>query len=817
MTVADFLNALRSLDLLPPEQTAQLAGMEKQHSRVKALGADLLRRGWLTLFQAKQIVDGKGRELVLDQYVLLDLLGQGGMGAVYKARQRRVKRDVALKLIRPDVLTSPGAVERFQREAECTAKLSHPNIITVYDANVINGVHFLVMEFIDGTDLARLVEQRGPLPVEEACHYIQQAAQGLQHTHEAGLVHRDIKPHNLMLTRHGVVKVMDLGLARTVQTAKGSATSSGLTGAETLLGTLDYQAPEQAVDARRVDIRADIYSLGCTMYHLLVGQPPFADALMAAKIAAHMFSEPPSLREARPEVPGGLGDVILRMMAKGPDDRFATPGDVAASLEPYVRSRQFTAKRSAPAKDRKAAFKETDQQAAMTRESRLRKKESTDFSKEVSRVDPAELKNRDSKPQANKELPPNSQPLRLELGNGVKLELVRIKAGSFLMGSPESDKDAIDDEKPRHKVTISKDFLLGKFAVTRGQFAQFVRDENYRSEAEIDGKGADGYFAAENKVMRGQKYSWRDTGFDQNDDHPVVNVTWNDAQAFCAWASRKTRHRVELPREAEWEYACRGGKSTRYFTGDDSDTLRGCARVADRTLKAKGIKGTENWKYFDFSDDYVFTAPVGSFKSNAWDLYDMTGNVWEWCADGKREYKDEECTNPIGPNDDRARVVRGGAWSRGPRSCRTACRLDIAPSIRTYSIGFRVVVRLDDSSAAESFPPVDPLSLYDPEIENLLDGVVEVQSRAQAPRSGMSRFMTFQEVVDRLLQASPGSYLGKTTQPGGSYYDRAWRLTNYQMYQGNPLRYGAMQQNGKMMWLYVGVHGQISCGDKPWQ
>ena len=306
-------------------------------------------------------------------------------------------------------------------------------------------------------------------------------------------------------------------------------------------------------------------------------------------------------------------------------------------------------------------------------------------------------------PEAEASLPPASRthplpadPLTLDLGDGVRLKLVRIKKGSFLMGSRESDTEAFPNEKPQHEVEITKDFLLGKFAVTRGQFAQFVKEADYRTDGERDGKGGWGYNAEKNEVGQYPNHTWRNTGVNQTDEHPVVNVSWNDAQAFCKWLSKKTGRPVELPTEAEWEFACCAGTTTRYFTGDNPGSLKGYANVNDQTLRAKGIKRSEFWDYFDFADGHAFTSPVGCFKANPWGLYDMTGNVWQWCVDGGRKYTPDKCIDPIGTIDGDMRVQRGGSWF-GPfqHFCRTAIRPEDVVSKRSDILGFRVAVRLD--------------------------------------------------------------------------------------------------------------------------
>jgi serine/threonine protein kinase len=328
-----FVEALMQCPVLDPAQRKELPALIAQFADPVELSQELIRRGWLTPFQASQLSAGKSQDLILDQYVLLELLGQGGMGAVYKARQSRMKRLVALKLIRREALSSPTAVERFKREAEVAAKMSHPNIVTVYDSNETNGTHFLVMEYVEGTDLARLVKRQGPLPVAQACDYIRQAALGLQHAHEQGLIHRDIKPHNLMLNKLGIVKVMDLGLARTVEAAQDKE----LTMAGTVLGSPDYIAPEQARNASGVDIRADIYSLGCTFYHLLAGKVPFPSPSVTQKLVLHQLNEPQPLEERRSDIPAGVSDVLRKMMAKKPEQRYQVPAEVAAALGPFVR------------------------------------------------------------------------------------------------------------------------------------------------------------------------------------------------------------------------------------------------------------------------------------------------------------------------------------------------------------------------------------------------------------------------------------------------------------------------------------------------
>jgi hypothetical protein len=273
------------------------------------------------------------------RYRVLGLIGQGGMGAVYRAEHLHMDRLVALKVINPGLMSHPTAVQRFQQEVRAAARLQHPNIVHAYDADQAGGLHFLVMEHVEGTSLADLVRERRPLPVAEACACARQAALGLQHAHEQGMVHRDVKPHNLMRTPAGQVKILDFGLARLPRTPDvppaGDGTAGLLTGSGVVMGTADYIAPEQAADPRTADIRADVYSLGCTLFHLLTGRPPFPDGTVPEKLAQHAGTPLPAVSELRPEVPAGLSAVLARMTAKDPVGRYATPAEVAEALAPY--------------------------------------------------------------------------------------------------------------------------------------------------------------------------------------------------------------------------------------------------------------------------------------------------------------------------------------------------------------------------------------------------------------------------------------------------------------------------------------------------
>jgi WD40 repeat protein/serine/threonine protein kinase len=301
----------------------------------KKFADQLVRDGILTYFYAQQFLRGKWRGFTIGKYKLIEQLGAGASSSVFLCEHLYMRRLVAVKVLPIAGHNDDSTVARFEREARAAAALDHPNIVHAFDSDREKDLHFLVMEYVDGVSLQDIVRKHGALPVDRAAHYIRQASFGLQHIYQAGLVHRDIKPANLLLDRRGTIKILDLGLARFCQDDEDLLTHKY--NEKSILGTLDFLAPEQAVDSHQVDIRADIYSLGATFYFLLTGRPPFEGKPITAKLWCHQAEEPSPIRDFAPEAPDALADIIAKMMAKDPDQRYADPLAVVDALASWTQ------------------------------------------------------------------------------------------------------------------------------------------------------------------------------------------------------------------------------------------------------------------------------------------------------------------------------------------------------------------------------------------------------------------------------------------------------------------------------------------------
>jgi serine/threonine-protein kinase len=347
-----FLANVRRSGLLTLEELAEAVARLPAGDRGRPVARALVELGLLTRFQATQLLAGRTSGFFLGQYRILDHIGQGGMGRVFKAEHRTLNRLVAIKVLAPRLLKTARAQELFRREVLAAGRLLHPNIVTAFDANQEGQRTYLVMEYVDGPNLHQLVRARGPLPIDQACEYVRQVSLGLHYAHQKGMVHRDVKPANLLLQTETLagpggqaliiptVKISDFGLARLIEpgTKTGSDHGETATRRNVLMGTPDYVAPEQAQDVHRVDSRCDLYSLGCTFFHLLNGRVPFPGGHALEKLVRHATEDPPAIERLRPDVPPAVAVLVWRLMAKRPEDRPATAGEVAAALAPFCGS-----------------------------------------------------------------------------------------------------------------------------------------------------------------------------------------------------------------------------------------------------------------------------------------------------------------------------------------------------------------------------------------------------------------------------------------------------------------------------------------------
>ncbi|MCE5268296.1 MAG: serine/threonine protein kinase [Planctomycetaceae bacterium] len=327
-TPDEFFAVLEKSKLLTPSQLNEARQLAQGDDPTR-IAKTIARRDLITWWQASQLLAGRS-SFYLGKYRLIDLLGRGGMGNVFLAQHVTMSRRVALKIISRKARKDQAAVDRFLAEARAAALLDHPNIVQAYSVDKDGERYYMVMEYVEGLDLQRLVREDGPLDCQLAANYIRQAADGLDHAHQRNIVHCDIKPSNLLVSRQGIVKILDLGLARLVEGEQLEPDSSA--SAERVLGSVDYLAPEQAIQGWNIDRRADIYSLGCTLYFLLTGHPPFPRGTLTERILKHQTQQPSALQQERAGLPDELAAICVKMMAKRPDDRYPSAADVSHAL-----------------------------------------------------------------------------------------------------------------------------------------------------------------------------------------------------------------------------------------------------------------------------------------------------------------------------------------------------------------------------------------------------------------------------------------------------------------------------------------------------
>ena len=345
---SQFIKHLRASGVLDEDKVSEIESWPVAATGDdRALAKETVTKGFLTKFQAQHIL-AKRTQLFIGPYMLVDRIGEGGMGRIYKAVDRQTQRTVAIKVLIGDKREDPDARARFMREVRANAKLSHPNIVASYDVGDEGKRTYMVMEYVGGPSVFHLIEKRRKIAPAEAVRIARQVAMALEHAREKGIVHRDIKPSNILVDEDGTAKVLDMGLARFVRKGSKIQDSATLTRDGMVVGTIDYLAPEQALDSHGADTRADVYSLGCTLYHMLSGQVPFPTGSVTEKLMGHQTRDPVPLAKVVPDLPAGLADVLAKMMAKDVEDRYQTPGDVVKALARFDTARTASPPKRAP-------------------------------------------------------------------------------------------------------------------------------------------------------------------------------------------------------------------------------------------------------------------------------------------------------------------------------------------------------------------------------------------------------------------------------------------------------------------------------------
>lgn len=513
LTASQLLDSLKTFHLLNSQQLEKLEkALQGRSLPAERILHELFQRKWLTAFQRERITNGHIDELVLDGiYLLQDKLGEGGMGQVFKAKHLRMKAIRAIKIIRPECLTNKNAVARFYREIESISRLNHPNIVQAFDAREVNGTHYLVMEYVEGQTLAHISQERGPLPIHQAADYIRQVAMGLQHTHEEGLVHRDIKPSNLLLTTVGDivkaerVKILDLGLARLRESSEDDVDLHTRTGA--LMGTPDFMAPEQATNVKAADIRADIYSLGCTLYQLLVGQVPFPGGISLNKMYRHQSETPAPVSKFRSDVPEGMIQVLNRMLAKNPAERQRVPQDIVDALRPFCLPGSSGVHVEEPTEEFSNAPVDSSDQITQT--------DSDDTHLELVSLSPNDPKNPSRRPWL--------------IGSVLLCLLAIAGAWWFLSGSNESIQSQLEREYAKYRESI----MTGRGSVVVMHELAPTRFADWRTQAESGNAIAQLFLARcyqEGLVVERDEVAaipWLEKSAAQGNDFAIHTLAWS--------------------------------------------------------------------------------------------------------------------------------------------------------------------------------------------------------------------------------------------------------------------------------------------------
>ncbi len=610
----------------------------------------------------------------IGKYDIVAPLGKGAMGVVYKGFDPMIRRYVALKTINLGFAgpTDDDIVQRFHREAQAAGNLNHPNVVGIYEYGEDAGRAFIAMEYVEGRALADLLKEKHPFSLAEIQTIVTGVLAALEYSHRMGVIHRDVKPGNIMIDGTGTVKVMDFGIAR--------IESSELTRTGTILGTPGYMSPEQLL-GETVDLRSDLYSAGVVLYEMLTGERAFTGSSFASVIykVVHTELAPPS--GLKPTVPGSLDALVAKACAKPVTSRFQTAAEFSAALEQALASQEHQRQQdealavdasasppvATPSGRSRPAVRHWGAVAALA--AALAGLAVVFWFRMPTGPDPEPIA-----------LPPPGSTLK---DCDTCPEMVVLPTGEFLQGAPASDATSEANEGPRRAVTVDYPLAVSRFEITRAEFARFAEETSH------DGTGCNTY---DGSWTLDPNRSWRSPGFVQDDTHPATCISWNDAQAYVRWLSETSGHDYRLLSASEWEYAAQAGRTPDAAAAIGDAKPCGSANVADRFAEDT----YPGWQVFDCRDDHVHTAPVGSFPANRFGVHDMIGNLFEWVADCWNDSYDNAPQDGSAwvEGDCSRRVLRGGSWFTVPEYMRISFRNRFDPDYRSSSFGLRVARRL---------------------------------------------------------------------------------------------------------------------------
>ena len=735
-----FLSQLSDSGILSDQKFRAATHKKSDHQDGESLAKDMIKSGHLTKYQAEQILSGKGKNLCMGQYVLQEKLGAGGMGQVFKAYHPGMERLVAIKVILAKGKIAEESVRRFEREVKAAAKLSHPNIITVYDAGNANGRHFMVMELVKGRDLNIIVHRKGTLGVSETINYIKQVARGLAFAHENGVIHRDIKPANLLLDTNGNVKILDMGLVK-ISTRENEEKVSMLTGTTSIMGTVDFMSPEQGLSSRDVDARADMYSLGATLYYLLTKQVMYEGDTAFAKLIAHGELPIPSLKTIRPDVPENLDLIYMKMVAKQVEDRYQSMLELIKELDATEKGSASTGNLT----DLSTIYSLRDELGEMD-VSRVSSKKAVQSSKSNKAIVEKDYKfaliatgigvvlsgivalafilGRSSNLQSEVALKSNIENGKAEFvttngsaeniksegskdNSGKTTPLIIVQkstapkpdpaevfkfAKQIILEPPFLESKIKDAQKelskilncePEHQLVLSPNVKMFFSLIPSGKFIKDFDPRIYRIPANKEEFIDYPFLIGKNTVTQeqwnavmGVKTTNFQTGQIQDLGSPQTFVSWNDCQEFVKVLNQKTNGGYRLPEDLEWDYVFKVDP-----LGNNQNALKppGMPNFPGIPRTTPGIDGT-----------------TGSYKPNVFGLYGgINPNLSEWCENVHLNYQ-----NPF-PIDKQAKeklIASSGANSiRAMRSAPNGMgwqsnTINGSPaSMRNFNYTFRIV------------------------------------------------------------------------------------------------------------------------------